>query len=170
MAMVGTQPSSARSYAPIRPPQPQACELSLTTLNSKHCACTWATFWCVPKLPVAVEKKSPRQPGFPPCTSIFPPAARDNCHFKSCKKLAEVNTTPGFPLAGNRGTVACFSPPDVVSFKLCSDEKAATVVISNAHHCIDPPFPMEAIMQRFTLAENSDACLLKANLFLFQKV
>lgn len=87
MAVVGTQPNPAVSQATIRPPQPQACELLLTTLNSKCCTCTWAMFQCVPKLPVAIEKESPGQPCFPSCTSIFTPAARGTCHLESCKKI-----------------------------------------------------------------------------------
>lgn len=124
----------------------------------------------MPKLPVVVEKESPRQPGSPSHTGIFPPAAGDNCHLKSRKKLAEVNATPGLPLAASQGTAACFSPADVSSFRPRSGKKAAEMAASSTPHCTGPPFPMEAMTQRFTQAENFDACLLKANLFLFQKV
>jgi len=49
-------------------------------------------------------------------------------------------------------------------------EKAAQAAASNASHCTGPPVPTEGTTQRFTPDENVDACHLKADLFLFQKV
>lgn len=69
IVVVGTQPGAALS-ALIKPTQPQACKFSLTPFKSKLWNCTWATFGCVPKLPMVTEKRSPDHPGFPLASSL----------------------------------------------------------------------------------------------------
>lgn len=109
--VLGT-PWGCTLWALVRPPQSQACELSLTPLTSNHCNCTQATFGSAPKLPMVVEKMSPHHPGFPPASSLqlLETAVMQNPGWGKGH--------PSLPLPANWGTAACFSPAELSLLRL----------------------------------------------------
>lgn len=110
---------------------------------------------------MVVDKKSPRHPGFPPASSLQlletavmqnpgwgkgHPWLSSSCKLRNCSLL-----------------LSCRS----VTLQA---GKAAEMAVSSERPCTDSPLLMEVMAQRFTPAKSFEACLLKANLFLFQKV
>lgn len=164
IVVVGTQPGAALS-ALIKPSQPQACKFSLTPFKSKLWNCTWATFGCVPKLPMVMEKRSPDHSGFPLASSLpLLETAATSSHVK-----------PGW----GTGHYSWLSSPCKMTncslllsctYVILQAGKAAEMAVSCACPCTGSPLPIEAMAQRFTPAKSFEASLLKANLFLFQKI